>query len=186
VVLPLVALLVALGVISLGHTRIGVIGSAVSLVAIALLGTSAGAGEILDQRTQATVVAAQIASAARPGDVVAYCPDQLGPAVSRLLPSRLYTQVTFPRWDDPERINWVDYAQVNDAANVGVFARELINLAGSHQLWLVWESGYRTLGYRCQQLRDALELARPDYSEPVHSQPARYYEHESLMRFALR
>ena len=37
--------------------------------------------------------------------------------MSRLLPSRLYTQVTFPRWDDPARINWVDYAQINAATN---------------------------------------------------------------------
>lgn len=184
VVLPLVALLVALGVVAVGRSRAGVVASAGVLVVIALLGTSAGASEILDARTQATMVAAQIQAAARPGDVVAYCPDQLGPAVSRLLPDRLYTQVTFPRWDDPSRINWVDYAQVNAAANTGLFARELLNLAGSHQVWLVWESGYRTLGHSCEALRDTLTVSRPDYSEPVHSQPGRYYEHESLMRFA--
>jgi len=184
VVLPLVALLVALGVTAVRGTRFGPVASAALLVAIAVLGTSVGAREILGQRTQAPVVAAQIVAAARPGDVVAFCPDQLGPAVSRLLPDRLYTEVTFPRWDDPERINWVDYAQINGAANVGVFARQVLNLAGSHQIWLVWESGYRTLGYSCQELRDTLEVSRPAYSEPVHSQPRKYYEHESLVRFA--
>ena len=184
VVMPLVALLVALGVTALGRSRVGLVGSAAVLVTIAVLGSSAGATEVMDKRTQATEVAAQIAADARPGDVVAFCPDQLGPAVSRLLPSRAYTEVTFPRFDDPARINWVDYAQVNGAASPGAFALALLNLAGAHQVWLVWESGYRTLGQSCEQLRDTLMVARPDYSEPVRSQPARFYEHESLVRFA--
>ena len=183
VVLPLVALLVAIGIAAVGRSRAGVVASAGILVAVALMGTSAGASEIMDRRTQATVVAAQIAAAARPGDVVAYCPDQLGPAVSRLLPDRL-TQVTFPRWDDPRRINWVDYAQVNAAGSPGVFAHEVINLAGHHRVWLVWESGYRTLGRSCEALRDTLMVSRPDYSQPVRSDSGRYYEHESLMGFS--
>lgn len=184
VVMPLIALLVAIGVTALGRSRAGLVASAGVLVTVALLGSSAGATEVLDKRTQATQVATQIIADARPGDVVAFCPDQLGPAVSRLLPSRSFTEVTFPRFDDPARINWVDYARINAAASPGTFAMALLNLAGSHQVWLVWESGYRTLGRSCEQLRDTLMVARPDYSEPVRSQPARYYEHESLVRFA--
>ena len=184
VVMPLVALLVALGVTAVGRSRAGLATSAGVLVTIALLGSSAGASEIMDKRTQATDVAGQISADARPGDVVAFCPDQLGPAVSRLLPSRAFTEVTFPRFDDPARINWVDYAQINGAASPGAFAMALLNLAGSHQVWLVWEAGYRTLGRSCEQLRDTLMVARPDYSEPVRSQPSRFYEHESLVRFA--
>ena len=184
VVMPLIALLVAIGVTAVGRSRAGLVASAGILATVALLGSSAGANEILDKRTQATAVAAQIQADARPGDVVAFCPDQLGPAVSRLLPSRSFTQVTFPRFDDPARINWVDYAQVNEAASPGAFALALLNLAGSHQVWLVWESGYRTLGRSCEQLRDTLMVARPDYTEPVRSQPRTFYEHESLVRFA--
>jgi hypothetical protein len=67
----------------------------------------------------------------------------------------------------------------------GLAARELINLAGpTHQVWLVWEAGYRTLGQDCPELRDSLGALRPNFTEPVRSQPQNYYEHESLARFA--
>jgi uncharacterized membrane protein len=184
VVLPVVVLLVALGITAVDRSRVGHVGAAAVLAAVALLGTITGAQEIAAQRTQAVQVASEIAAYARPGDVVAYCPDQLGPAVSRLLPERLLTQVTFPRFDDPQRINWVDYHQVNVAANPGVFANQILNMAAGHQIWLVWEAGYRTLGSDCQEIRDAIGVARPHSTQPVKSDPAGYYEHESLVRFS--
>jgi hypothetical protein len=49
---------------------------------------------VTEQRTQAVEVAAAIDGLARPGDVVAYCPDQLGPAHSRLIRSDV-DQLTF-------------------------------------------------------------------------------------------
>ncbi|MHB8464823.1 MAG: glycosyltransferase family 39 protein [Acidimicrobiales bacterium] len=183
VVLPLIVVLVALGVVAIGRSKLGAVAASGVLLGIATFGTAAGASEIVAKRTEATLVAAAILRDARPGDLIAYCPDQLGPAVSRLLPTRLYNQVTFPRWDDPSRINWVDYAQVNAATNPAEFARELLNIAGQHQLWLVWEGGYRTLGPSCQEIRNTLRMARPDWSDPVRSQPRIYYEHENLARF---
>ncbi len=182
VVMPFVVLLLALGVVAAGQSHAGRLATAGALAVLAVLGTLAGVREILDWRTQAVQVAAAISADAHPGDLVAYCPDQLGPAVSRLLPDRLLTQVTYPRFDDPQRINWVDYNQVNAAANPGVFANEILSMAGNHQIWLVWEAGYRTLGRGCQEIRDALEVARPDNSEPVRSNPAKFYEHENLIR----
>jgi 4-amino-4-deoxy-L-arabinose transferase-like glycosyltransferase len=184
VVLPLIVLLVALGITAVDRSRLGTVTAAAVLAAVALLGTATGSEEIMAQRTQAVEVAAEISAYAHPGDVVAYCPDQLGPALSRLLPERLLTQVTFPRFDDPQRINWVDYARVNAAANPGVFANEILNMAAGHQIWLVWEAGYLTLGSDCEEILDALEVARPRSTEPVVSDPARYYEHESLVRFS--
>ncbi len=183
VVLPALVLLVALGVAAVDRTRLGRTAGSAVLAAIAVLGTVTGAEQANAQRTQAMQVATAIADGARPGDVVAYCPDQLGPAVSRLLPDRLLTQVTFPRFDDPQRINWVDYGQVNSAANPGVFANELLSMAAGHQIWLVWEAGYRTFGNDCEQIRDAIEVARPNVSQPVTSDPRVFYEHESLVRF---
>lgn len=184
VAMPFIVLLVALGAVALGRSRIGTVATAALLAALAVMGTIAGLAEIVSPRTQAVSVAEEIAANARPGDVVAYCPDQLGPAVSRLLPDRLLFQFTYPRFDDPERINWVDYAAINKAANPGSFARQLLTLAGQHQVWLVWEGGYRTLGSSCEEIRDALEVARPDNSQSVRSQPAKYYEHENLLRFS--
>ena len=185
VVLAPVVLLVAMGAAALGVTRAGPRWRAAAVASVAILGVPVGAQMGLANRTEASVVASRIRSVARPGDVIVYCPDQLGPAVSRLLPPR-YVQVTFPRFDPPEIINWVDYAKVNAAAPLpGVFARELVNLAGpTHPVWLVWEQGYRTFGHDCEQLRDSLVALRANFSEPVRSQPGRYYEHESLDRFA--
>ncbi len=48
-------------------------------------GCSPGYGENRQQRTQAVQVAAVLNAQAQAGDVVVYCPDQLGPAVDRLL-----------------------------------------------------------------------------------------------------
>jgi len=183
VVLPALVLLVALGIAAVDRTRLGKTAGAAVLAAVAVLGTVVGTEQVNAQRTQAIQVAAAIAGGARPGDVVAYCPDQLGPAVSRLLPDRLLTQVTFPRFDDPQRINWVDYGQVNAAANPGVFANQLLSMAAGHQIWLVWEAGYRTFGNDCEQIRDAIEVARPNVDQPVTSHPGQYYEHESVVRF---
>ena len=184
VVLPLFALLVALGLDVLGKSRAGPALAAGALVVIAGLGTVAGAAQILALRTEAPIVAARIAADARPGDVVVDCPDQLGPAVSRLMAGRQLVQVTFPRWDDPSRINWVDYANENASASPGDFARRVVDRAGSHQIWLVWQGGFRTFGTKCENLRQALSAARPNGQELVSSQPRKYYEHESLVRFS--
>ena len=53
-------------------------------------------------------MAAALATYGRPGDVVAYCPDQLGPSVFHLLPADRYRQITFPRETGPQYVNWVE------------------------------------------------------------------------------
>ena len=74
VFVPLV-LLVALGVATFADRRIR-IGVLVATVAFGLAGSLP---DIWTSRTQAGEVAATLAQLARPGDVVAFCPDQLGP-----------------------------------------------------------------------------------------------------------
>src|ERR1019366_3546478 len=101
---PIVApalIVVAYGLTTLADARVrnGVLGLAVVLSLIA------AAPNAVASRTEAGTVAAAIASGARPGDVVAYCPDQLGPAVSRVLGGNL-DQITFPRGDAPEIVDW--------------------------------------------------------------------------------
>jgi len=185
VVFPPTVVLASLGVAGLGATYGGRRLQAGLLLGAALLGMPVGAEKALSNRTEAGAVADRIRAVVQTGDVIAYCPDQLGPAVSRLLPNR-FVQVTYPRFDPPQLINWVDYAQINaHALAPGVAARQLVNLAGpTHQVWLVWEQGYRTLGQDCSQLRDSLVAVRPNFTEPLRSDPRRYYEHESLVRFA--
>ena len=57
--------------------------------------SSAAAATSRTNRTQAGEVAAVLRADAAPGDVVVYCPDQLGPAVHRLAPPGL-DEVTYP------------------------------------------------------------------------------------------
>ena len=82
IVFPGVLLLVALGVASFGDARLRL----AALVVMAGLGVVGIQPIMAYERTQAASVARQLRAAAQPGDVVAYCPDQLGPSVSRLLP----------------------------------------------------------------------------------------------------
>ncbi len=95
---------------------------------------------------------------AKPGDVVAYCPDQLGPAVDRLLPGGRYTQTTFPRGTGPRFVNWVDYATAVGAASPLGFAQHLEALAaGGHQIYMVWAPGYQAFGVKCEGIVQTLQ-----------------------------
>ena len=110
------------------------------------------------ERTQAPSVAAHLTESAQPGDVVAYCPDQLGPSVRRLLPDDLgATHLTYPRAGDPAFVDWVDYAETIRATPVLPFAQMLLDRAGAdNSVWLVWSMGYKSFGKRCEQLLHAL------------------------------
>jgi hypothetical protein len=158
VFIPLI-LLVALGttVFRDRHIRVGILALAV------VLGLAASVPNVVTNRTQAGQVAAAIAASGRPGDIVAYCPDQLGPAVNRLLPSGRYTQVTFPRGTGPEFINWVDYAAAVGAASPLDFADHIEALAaGGHQIFVVWAPGYQSYGNKCEGIVQTLQ-ANPAY-----------------------
>ncbi len=112
VVVPLVLLATAVGLVRLA-------GRAVLVGAAVYLGLSlVGLGWVnYYQRTQSAEVAAAVAERARPGDVVVYCPDQLGPAYSREMPDGL-DEVAYPALTSPERVDWVDYAARNEAADL--------------------------------------------------------------------
>ncbi|HKY77075.1 MAG TPA: hypothetical protein VJS45_13095, partial [Acidimicrobiia bacterium] len=136
------------------------------------------------ERTQAAAVARQIRAEARPGDVVVYCPDQLGPSVSRLLPASLgLTQITYPKADRPELVDWVDYRATIRQTDVTRFAWSALEKAGPNgTVWYVWSIGYKSLGKRCEQLlhdmgsyRKWTDQVRIDWHSP---------EHLGLIRFA--
>jgi uncharacterized membrane protein len=153
VFIPMI-LMVALGlsVFLDRRVRVGILGVAV------VLGLAASVPDVTTNRTQGGQVASAIARTGRPGDVVAYCPDQLGPAVNRLLPPDRYAQVTFPRGTGPEFIDWIDYAAAVGAASPVVFAQHLEHLAaGGHQIFMVWEPGYETFGLKCEGIVETLQ-----------------------------
>jgi len=139
------------------------------------------------QRTQASQVAAVINAHGQPGDIIAFCPDQLGPAVYRVIdhPSD-YDMVTFPRGTGPQFVDWVNYASVVHAAHPVVFADKLVADAGTdHRIWLVWQPGYETYGAKCQVL--AATLLGNDHlggHNWVINNPSTYYEPMNLTEFA--
>lgn len=174
-------LLVALGTTTFADrwVRYGVVGLAV------VLGLSTSASNVTFPRTQAGQVAAAIQASAHPGDVVGYCPDQLGPAVSRLLPTDL-NQLTFPSGGSPRFVDWVDYAARNEAGNPAAFASALLARAGpNHTVWLVWAPDYLTLDGKCQAILSDLVASRPS-SAVVSYDSQKYYEFSDLVRFPPR
>ena len=171
--------LVAHGTTCLPGRRAGT--AAVAL--LVTLGLWASVDNTRDTRTTAPQVAAELRARARPGDVVAYCPDQLGPSVSRLLGGRDLRQVTFPRRTGPDLVDWTDYAEVHEAASIGAFALFVDRAAGpGADVWLVWSPDYRAVGTRCGRLVGQLELLRPAWVE-VGIDTAGYFERPLLVRF---
>ena len=182
VMFPMVILLAALGTSLLVDRRVrhGVLAAAVAF------GFWAIVPNVFGNRTSAPRVAAALAAGTRPGDVVAYCPDQLGPSVSRLLPPGLaasgVAQLTFPRSTPPDVVDWVDYAHVNKAGDPAAFAQMLLDRAGpTGTVWMVWAPGYRTFKDKCQGVLGALDLARRDNTRPVKL--PKNFEHPGLIRF---
>lgn len=180
VVLPLFLLVVASGiaVIPGRRFRIGCI------AVLCLAGLLTGYGENRQQRTQAVPVAAVLNAQAQSGDVVVYCPDQLGPAVDRLLTVPGVVQLTFPRAIGPQRVNWVDYRKVIARTDVETFAQEVLaRLGAGHTLWLVWRDGYPGLGGDCGYLRSWFDLLRTPGPTVVRQNGSVYYEYENLVRY---
>ena len=150
----------------------------------ALVVLTGGAGVLRQQletpRTQAAQVAAVLRAQLRPGDLVVYCPDQLGPAVSRLLPPGT-DQAVYPTFGRPERVDWRDYLARNAAADPVSFA-----VTASHRtpgaVLLVWQVGYRTFGTQCQDLAAQLTRSRGPQQRLLRPD-GRFAEQHHLDRF---
>ena len=156
VVLPLFILVAAYGLTRLPRWPWRSAGLAVLVV----LGLMASLEESLESRTQAPKVAATIAARSTLGALVLYCPDQLGPGVSRLLPDDR-RELTFPDFQSPDRVDWVNYLSRIRQRDPEAFADEVLARAGTDDLWMVWSGGYRGLGRKCEAVAQALEARRP-------------------------
>jgi len=179
-------LLIALGTTTLLNPRARVV--VVGLAVIA--GLISSAQNVTTQRTQANSVAAAINAQAKPGDVIAFCPDQLGPSVYRQIhnPSQ-YDMLTFPRRTGPAIVDWVDYADAVHAADPNAFAADLLRKAGpNHRIWFVWQSMYQTFGIKCETISTDLLNATTKNGgggrNVVTARPKYYYEPMNLTEFA--
>lgn len=154
VAVPLVVVAAGLGAAGLPGRR-----PLVALGVLLALGIGTGVPATATSRTAARPITQAIRSAAPPGSVVAYCPDQLAPPVQRLLGPD-YEQVVYPTLEPPQRIDWVDYAQRQAATDPVAVADRLDGLAGSRVLLVLSARGYRTYGRQCERLLRALSDLR--------------------------
>jgi mannosyltransferase len=168
VCLPFYLLLVARGLAVLPGRVLR--NSVVAVVVVA--GLYGGLTTATRERTQAGQIAATLTAAARPGDVVAYCPDQLSPAVHRLLPASLgLIEIAYADPSGPALVNWVHYSQRVRALPPAQFSAQVLQAAGDHHdVWLVTQNGYRVFGGVCPQVEDVLSSERGAPTLDVTSQ----------------
>jgi hypothetical protein len=157
VVVGLFVVVVAMGVQTLPSQR----GRRTVVAGLALIGLGVGAAAVVQPRTQVGQVAAVLESSSHPGDVVLYCPDQLGPSAARLLPASLHLQqVVYPTFAPPTRVDWVDYAERMSLGDPTQVAADADQLAGHHTIWLEWAAGYRSVRSACGALVAQLGVLR--------------------------
>lgn len=158
VCLPFYLLLVARGIDVLPGIRTRAAATALVVVG-GLLG---GHNTETRSRTQAGAVASVLRASARPGDVIAYCPDQLGPAVHRLLPRSLgLVEIAYADPAGPALVDWVDYRRRVQGLAPESFAADVLSAATpSHDVWLVTQNGYRVYGDTCIRVEAALTAVR--------------------------
>lgn len=181
VVAPMVLVLAGVGVARIG----GPLAFRVVLAGLLLLGlVSAARAAVTDPRTQSRQVAEAI-EAAGPvgpdGPLVLVCPDQLGPALSRELPDDADV-ATYPRFEAPELVDWVDYSERLAEVTPAAFAAEALQRGEGRDIWLVWSGSYTTHAGTCETLANELQRARPA-GVPVVLADEDAYEQDNAFRY---
>jgi mannosyltransferase len=157
VVVPFVLLLAARGVSVLPRHV-----ATATLAVLALFGLAIGIDEGRRDRTQAGDVASTIDRDHGQGDIVAFCPDQVGPATHRALQADLEA-VAYPRGDGT-LIDWQDYADTITETSPEAFLERVAVAAAGNQVWLVVGLGYKSLGNRCEAIIEQLNRShRPHH-----------------------
>jgi hypothetical protein len=179
VVFPAFVVVCALGLTAIASRKL----TASALAVVCIAGLLSAKQWDSQPRAQAVQIAYDLNLHAQPGDTVVYCPDQLGPAVDRLLRVPNVTELTFPRMTGPQRIDWVDYVSKIQQTLPYTFSQEVVSkLNPGSTLWLVWRNGYKGFGGSCGDLASWLEMLPGGGETIVRANPA-YYEYENLVEF---
>lgn len=149
-------------------------------VAVVMLGGVGAYFNVVDARTQGEQVATRINTFGAPGDLVVFCPDQLGPSTLRSLDDG-FDAVAVPTLERPDRIDWVDYADRNEAASVDQVVAAILERAGDRTIWLVDAKTYRTYEALCPGVWVGLAAARSATTEVAPDDEA--FEPSTLTRF---
>jgi mannosyltransferase len=182
VLYPLFVLVVVYGLMVFADTRV----RAILLAVVVAFGLVGGARVVFEDKTQGQQAADVIRARAKPGDVVLYCPDQLGPSVSRLLSgTRGLEQLTFPRGDQPDLVDWVDYKERRDRVNTDAFARQVADRAGpASTIWYVIAVQYRGGNEgRCDAIQRALTSLREGQPRLVVQPDDEFFEFLGLIEY---
>lgn len=181
VVFPVFVLVLAYGVSRLRERPL----RALALVVVVALGLVGGVRNVVENRTQGGDVGRTISAESKRGDIVVYCPDQLGPGASRELDDAPgLVQMVFPTGDRPKLVDWVDYTERNSNADASAFAEKVLDRAGAGgTIWYV--SSFLYAGGnegKCEQIRDVLSAQRPGSTVSV-LQDETIYESMGLTRY---
>jgi hypothetical protein len=153
VVVPFVLLLAARGLTLIP----GWLGTG-TIAFVVCFGLAIGVDEARRDRTQAADVAAVIDRDHHAGDIVAFCPDQVGPATHRALSAELEA-IAYPRGDG-RLVDWQDYADIITATPPEDYLARLEAAADGNDIWLVAGLGYNSLENRCEAIIDTLNRTR--------------------------
>jgi uncharacterized membrane protein len=134
------------------------------------------------QRSQAGQIVASLTARATAGSVVLFCPDQLGPSVMRILPDEGLKAYGYPRFDDPNFVNWVDYDKALEAISSREGLQKVLSLADGHSIWLVSSSGYAQAGDICAALKATMDAALPHH-QWVAGEPTHYFQSMVLTQY---
>jgi mannosyltransferase len=155
------------------------------VVVLAVGWMAATAHETQQIRTRGAAFAAAIRTKATPGDLVLYCPDQLGPALFRVLdetPGLDLRQAVYPTGASPERVDWIDYRRRYEAADAGTFLAAELAAARPPAVWLVLSETYPPTQLACTEL--FVELAQSFGSgRQVIADDPHWRDHDQLWRF---
>jgi hypothetical protein len=130
------------------------------------------ASAVTSSRTEAGAIAHALDRRLGPLDVIVYCPDQLAPAVSRLVPSSV-RQITFPEQPTVSRIDWTDYRHRVAESDPVDFALRVDALAAENDIWLVVAPRYITVGAPCHDVQLVLQRLRTPSTIVSFSGPER-------------
>ena len=134
------------------------------------------------ERTQMPAFVPLIAENSKPGDIVVFCPDQLGPAGTRVLPSDLFF-LSYPDSGDGRFVDWVGYGERNQQSDPSAFATGVLERASSRTIFVIWSDSYKTFETKCSGLIDALASKRSGQLL-LAEDGSTYFEHASLYKFA--
>ncbi|MEX1217463.1 MAG: glycosyltransferase family 39 protein [Acidimicrobiales bacterium] len=179
VVFPLVAVVASAGLVcfQLRWVRFGVVAGFCGFLSLGAF------WNVTYQRTQQKSAAEIVNAQAKAGDIVIFCPDQLGPAGVRVMANDLIF-VSYPTYGDGKFVDWVDYEERNRNSDPVAFAGRVLSDAGtSRSIFLVVNDTYKTFEGKCAGLIDALASQRnPEVL--LSADGSEYFEHVSLLRFA--